>query len=225
VAAAERGGRTGVCGMIREGDRHVIKLASIAIVGCVAVLGGVILFVGAGGYDIGADTPHWEITRKVMEVVRDRSIAVRAKEIEVPDLQDEQLVLKGAGQYAAMCVNCHLAPEQSDSEIRPGLYPKPPNLSEQRIDPKTAFWVIKHGLKMTGMPAWGLGHDDATIWSIVAFVTRLPGLSAEHYKDLVARAPPDEEMESMKKSDDQKQGKDAKPASGMQTEPKGGHKH
>ena len=78
---------------------------------------------------------------------------------------------------------------------------------------------------MTGMPAWGLGHDDATIWSIVAFVTRLPGLSAEHYKDMVARAPPDEEMESMKKGDDQKPGKDEKPASGMQTEPKGGHKH
>ncbi|GCC49181.1 hypothetical protein chiPu_0033540, partial [Chiloscyllium punctatum] len=90
---------------------------------------------------------------------------------------------------------CHLAPEQSDSEIRPGLYPKPPNLSEQRFDPKTVFWVTKHGLKMSGMPAWGLGHDDATIWSIVAFVTKLPGLSAEHYKDMVARAPPDEEME------------------------------
>jgi len=201
------------------------KKLGILIFAALAVLGGVIFYIAVGGYDIGADTPHWEMTRKVMEVVRDRSIAVRANQIEVPDLQDEQLVLKGAGQYAAMCVNCHLAPEQSDSEIRPGLYPKPPNLSEQRIDPKTAFWVIKHGLKMTGMPAWGLGHDDATIWSIVAFVTKLPGLSAEHYKDLVARAPPDEEMESMNKGDDQKQGKDEKPASGAQTETKGVHKH
>ena len=201
------------------------KQLGILIFAALAVLGGVIFYIGAGGYDIGADTPHWEMTRKFMEVVRDRSIAARANKIEVPDLQDEQLVLKGAGQYAAMCVNCHLAPEQPDSEIRPGLYPKPPNLSEQRIDPKTAFWVIKHGLKMTGMPAWGLGHDDATIWSIVAFVTRLPGLSAEHYKDLVARAPPDEEMESMKKGDDKKRGKDEKPASGVQAEPKGGHHH
>jgi mono/diheme cytochrome c family protein len=201
------------------------KQLGILIFAALAVVGGLIIYVGAGGYDIGADTPHWEMTRKVMEVVRDRSIAVRATQIELPDLQDEQLVLKGAGQYAAMCVNCHLAPEQSDSEIRPGLNPKPPNLSEQRIDPKTAFWVIKHGIKMTGMPAWGLGHDDATIWSIVAFVTRLPGLSAEHYKDLVARATPDEEMEAMKKGDDQKPGKDERPASRMQTESKGGHKH
>jgi mono/diheme cytochrome c family protein len=201
------------------------KQLSIVVLVALAVLGGIVFYVGSGGYDVGADTPHWEITRKVMEVVRNRSIAVRASQIELPDLQDEQLVLKGAGQYAAMCVNCHLAPEQKDSEIRPGLYPKPPNLSEQRFDPRTVFWVTKHGLKMSGMPAWGLGHDDATIWSIVAFVARLPGLSADHYKDLVARAPPDEEMGAMNMGDGQKPKKDQKSGSGMQTEPKGEHKH
>lgn len=190
-----------------------------------AVLAGVVVYIGSGGYDVGADAPHWEITRKMMEAVRNRSIAVRANRIEVPDLQDEQLVVKGAGQYAAMCANCHLAPEQKDSEIRPGLYPKPPNLTEQRIDPRTAFWVTKHGLKMSGMPAWGLGHDDAAIWSIVAFVTKLPGLSAEHYKDMVARAPPDEEMVSMNKGDDKKPEKRDKPGAGMPNEQKGEHKH
>ena len=84
------------------------KLVGIAILACVAVLLGIVLYVGAGGYDIGADTPHWEMTRKVMEIVRDRSIAVRADQIEVPDLQDGQLVLKGAGQYAANV--CELPP-------------------------------------------------------------------------------------------------------------------
>jgi mono/diheme cytochrome c family protein len=201
------------------------KQLGIVIFAALAVLGGIGFYVGSGAYDVGADTPHWEITRRAIEVVRDRSIEVRATQIELPDLQDELMVLKGAGQYAEMCANCHLAPEQTDSKIRPGLYPKPPNLSEQRVEPKRAFWVVKHGLKMSGMPAWGLGHDDATLWSIIAFVTRLPGLSAEHYKDLVARAPLDEEMESMNKGDDQKPGKDKKSGSGMQTEPKGDHKH
>ena len=201
------------------------KLFGIAIFTAVAVLAGIALFVFSGGYDIGADTPHWEMTRKFMEVVRDRSIEARAKQLEPPDLQGEDLILKGAGQYAAMCVNCHLAPGQADSEIRPGLYPKPPNLSEQRVDPKTAFWVIKHGLKMTGMPAWGLGHDDATLWSIVAFVSKLPGMSEEHYKDLVARAPPDEEMESMDKGDGHVAGKDDKAGPQKQAVPKGRHHH
>jgi mono/diheme cytochrome c family protein len=196
-----------------------------SIVAILIGIGGLALYIGAGAYDMGADAPHWDITRKAIEMVRDRSIAVRANQIEVPDLQDEQIVLKGAGQYAAMCVNCHLAPGVTDSEIRPGLYPQPPNLSGQRIDPKRAFWVIKHGLKMTGMPAWGLGHDDATLWSIVAFVTKLPGLSAEHYKDLVARAPPDEEMESMDKGGGKKSEKGEKPGTGMPNVEKGEHKH
>ncbi len=166
--------------------------------------GGVFLFIFTGAFNVAADEPHWGVTRKVLEVVRDRSIEVRSRNIEVPNLQDDQLVLKGAGQYAAMCAGCHLAPGMSESEIRPGLYPKPPKLAEHPFHPRETFWVIKHGLKMTGMPAWGLGHDDATIWSIVAFVGKLPEMSAQQYKDIVAKAPPDEEMQSMDKDDGHK---------------------
>jgi hypothetical protein len=94
-----------------------------------------------------------------------------------------------------MCTECHLAPGRLDSEIRPGLYPQPPNLSQVRIDPKDAFWVIKHGIKMSAMPAWGGSHDDATIWSMVAFLQKLPDLTPAQYQDIVARAPPDEDMD------------------------------
>lgn len=104
----------------------MIRMLVVVILVALAALGGIVFYVGSGGYDVGADTSHWEITRKVMEAVRNRSIEVCASQIRLPDLQDEQLVLKGAGQYAAMCTNCHLAPEQKDSEIRPSLYPKLP---------------------------------------------------------------------------------------------------
>lgn len=69
---------------------------------------------------------------------------------------------------------------------------------EVTIDPRSAFWVIKHGLKMSAMPAWGKTHDDETIWSMVAFVNKLPSMSAQEYKEMVAKAPRDEEMEGMK---------------------------
>lgn len=200
--------------------RAIVAIAVVVSIGVAAAT----WFIFSGQYDVGADTPHWDVTRKLIEVVRDRSIAARSRNVEVPDLNDEQLVLKGAGQYAAMCANCHLAPEQRESEIRPGLYPRPPNLTEQRFDPKTVFWVTKHGLKMSGMPAWGVGHDDKTIWSIVAFVGRLPGLSAEHYRDMVARAPPDQEMDSMDKGGGKKREKDNKPEPEV-TGHTGGHKH
>lgn len=165
---------------------------------CLALLGGVALFVYSGFYDVGADKPHWPVTRKLIEMTRDRAIAVRANDIRVPDLHSEKMIVKGAGQYATMCAGCHLAPGISDSEIRPGLYPKPPNLSKRQLDPRTIFWVTKHGLKMSGMPAWGVGHDDATIWNIVAFVAKLPGMAPQQYKDIVAKAPPHEEMENLK---------------------------
>jgi mono/diheme cytochrome c family protein len=58
-----------------------------------------------------------------------------------------------------------------------------------------AFWTIKHGIKMSAMPAWGASHDDATIWSMVAFLQRLPDLDAAQYKQMVAAAPPDEDMD------------------------------
>lgn len=166
-----------------------------------AVIVGVVIitvYIYAGWYNIGADRPHWSFTTTIIETLRERSIERRAAEIKVPDLSDQQLILKGAGQYAAMCTQCHLAPGNSQSEIRPGLYPRPPDLSKVHIDPRVAFWVTKHGIKMSAMPAWGTGHDDATLWSIVAFVNKLPGMTPAQYKDIVSKAPPDEEMEGTK---------------------------
>src|SRR4029453_2955097 len=125
----------------------------------------------------------------------------RAKALAVPNLAAEARILKGAGQFAAMCTECHLKPGMENSEIRSGLYPQPPNLSQERVDPRDAFLVIKHGIKMSAMPAWGLTHDDDTIWSMVAFLQKLPDLTPAQYKDLVAKAPPDEEMDMGEEGD------------------------
>jgi hypothetical protein len=104
----------------------------------------------------------------------------------VPSLEDPKLVADGAKHYVDMCIDCHLAPGIKQAEIRVGLYPAPPNLSEH-IDagPAEMFWVIKHGIKMSAMPAWGKTHDDQSIWSIVAFLQRLPELTPEQYQVLV----------------------------------------
>lgn len=145
-------------------------------------------FVWSGRYDIGADTPHTRPVFALMQTLRERSIRTHAADLAVPDLTDPQLVLKGAGQYAAMCTQCHLSPAMADSEIRPGLYPQPPNLSRVRVDPKQAFWVIKHGIKMSAMPAWGRTHDDRSIWSLVAFARQMPQMTPAQYHALVGTA-------------------------------------
>jgi len=175
---------------ILRGTATWLALSLIAVI--VIVVG----FVWSGLYDVGADVPHTRLVASMMETLRERSIATRARSVVVPDLKRPQVILSGAGHYAAMCTGCHLAPGMQDSEIRPGLYPQPPDLSKHRVDPKIAFWVIKHGVKMSAMPAWGASHDDATIWSMVAFLQTLPDLSPGQYREIVAKAPPDEDMDA-----------------------------
>jgi len=147
---------------------------------------GKAVFIWSGAYNIAADEPHWWLTARVMDTLRDRSIAARAADIAVPKLDDESLIRAGAGNYDAMCAGCHLKPGLESTESSKGLYPAPPVLTRKRIeDPAAAFWVIKHGVKMSGMPAWGKSMDDGYIWGLVAFLQRLPDMPRGKYDELV----------------------------------------
>ena len=145
----------------------------------------VVAYVWSGLYPIGADVPHWSVTYEVLETLRDRSIAEHAKSIQVPVIDMQAQVAEGAKHYGEMCVGCHLAPGGSESEMRAGLYPQPPDLTEPSdLSPAEMFWTIKHGVKLSAMPAWGPTHSDKIIWSIVSFVRKLPGMTPEQYKAL-----------------------------------------
>ncbi len=158
-------------------------IGTLLIVG--ALVASAFAFVYAGIFNVAADAPHSAFAYSIMETARSRSIATRAKDIQPPPLDDATLIATGARHYAAMCSDCHLAPGKEDSEIRAGLYPKPPELTRRvRASPAETFWVIKHGIKMSGMPAWGMTHDDSSIWGLVAFLQKLPDLTAAQYQAL-----------------------------------------
>jgi len=147
----------------------------------------VAVFIWSGAFNIAADEPHWPLTAWLMETARDRSIAARAADVIVPALEDESQIRGGAGNYDAMCAGCHLKPGVERTEAGAGLYPPPPDLTKRRADDAArAFWVIKHGIKMSGMPAWGRSMDDEPIWGMVAFLRQLPALTPERYREMVA---------------------------------------
>jgi mono/diheme cytochrome c family protein len=159
-----------------------------AAIGFTAAGGAV--FVASGVYNIGADDHHTKVVLAIIEKLRDHSIAVRSNTIEAHDVEDPQRIAAGGQRYAALCVGCHLAPGVTKSDIRQGLYPHPPNLAqEEPQQAQRAFWVIKHGNKMSAMPAWGKTLDDEAIWNIVAFVRKMPELTPESYQQLSQERP------------------------------------
>lgn len=168
----------------------MLKTLSILLLACLAVIligAGVVYF---GVVNVAADRPHGSVVHWLLEVARNRSIAVRADDIEVPNLSDAALIQSGAGNYDAMCVGCHLAPGMESTELSRNLSPAPPNLTDPNRphDAASDFWVIKHGIQASGMPAWGKSMSDSYIWGMVALLEQLPSLTAPEYRVLVANS-------------------------------------
>jgi mono/diheme cytochrome c family protein len=161
--------------------KTLIVLVGLSFIAVLAMAG----FVWSGLYNIGADDPHTGPVYSALETLRERSIKVRAKELQVPNLEDPARIVQGSGNYAAMCAGCHLAPGMPDTELSRGLYPAPPNLTRHMVDAAEAFWVIKHGIKASGMPAWGESMADEYIWNMAAFLQVLPTPDEAGYQAIV----------------------------------------
>ena len=163
--------------------KSMLTLTLLALAALI-IVGG---FIWSGIYNVGADDTHTRPVYALLQTTRQRSIANRASSIEVPDLSEPALIRQGAGNYDSMCTGCHLAPGMEDTELSKGLYPAPPTFAKAAVgNPAHHFWVIKHGIKATGMPAWGKSMDDQYIWGMVAFLQQLPKLDADKYQALVA---------------------------------------
>lgn len=172
--------------------RHLPSTAFVLILVVVlAAFAGVFLY--AGIYNIGADAPHSKLVYDTLDTLRERSIARYSKAIKPPaDLASPARVSAGAGLYDEMCTGCHLGPGVEKSEMSQGLYPQAPELARGNDhSPAQEFWIIKHGVKLSAMPAWGKTHNDQLIWDMVAFLQQLPKMNSNQYKAAVASAPAD----------------------------------
>ena len=150
-----------------------------AIVLALVIALGVIF---SGAYDVAATDRHNPVVAWAFDTTYENSVSRQASAIAAPEMTPA-MVEAGAREYKAMCAHCHGGIGESRAGWAGGIRPKPPALASaaKHLSASEVFWLVKHGVKMSGMPAFGPTHDDQAIWNIAAFVKAMPGMSAQRY--------------------------------------------
>ncbi len=159
----------------------------LALIGALAIIGA----IGAANYLFGGFYSVAQVEEKgvvawALDSVRAASVARHASDAPPNSLDDAATAQAGARAYATIgCVNCHGGPGVGWAKFSEGLQPVPADLKKMATarTPSELFWVVKNGIKMTGMPSFGAaGATDQQIWTIVAFIRKWPSLSDADYK-------------------------------------------
>ncbi len=150
-----------------------------------AVLGFVV--AASGIIPLKASSGHWAITEWVLQFGKRRSLDTHTLGMELPPLNEAWMIAKGAGHYESGCRPCHGSPDLKNPRIAAAMLPPPPDLQEivGKLNPQELFYVVKHGIKFTGMPAWPSPRRDDEVHAIVAFLLELPKLDATSYRRMV----------------------------------------
>ena len=112
-----------------------------------------------------------------------RSVRLHARDIEPPSLEDETMIRRGANCFHDKCAQCHGAPGVAPGDIGKSMQPLPGPLVDatQNFHPRELYWITRHGIRLSGMPAWEFRLTDSEIWDVVAFLQRLPKLTPQAY--------------------------------------------
>jgi mono/diheme cytochrome c family protein/cytochrome c2 len=160
-------------------------LATLAVVALSAAIGALGM-IYSGVYNVSATEQHTAPVYWALETAMLKAVRRHARDIQAPPLGDPALIRRGFLIYRNTCVLCHGAPGVAPHDVGKGLLPVPNNLVQTAREwaPSELYWVTRHGLKMTGMPAWGMRFSEEELWAIVAFLKELPRLTAADYQGL-----------------------------------------
>lgn len=158
-----------------------LMAGAAGVLGILALGGALALTIGL--VPIKASPGHWSITTAILEFAKER--AVWTQSLTAPDLELEEswLVLKGAGHYESGCKPCHGSPGRPMPAIPAAMTPRPPELGarSKQYDDRELFFIVKHGIKFTGMPAWPAEGREDEVAAMVAFLRAYPDLDAAEY--------------------------------------------
>ena len=168
-------------------------LRLLTFIGVLAILAAIaigVYFFG-GFYSVAASGADSELVTWALTHFRTASIARHANDSPPVSFNEPASVQAGAQAFSARgCTNCHGGPGVKWAKFSEGLHPDPPDLKEivNERTPQQLFWVIKNGINMTGMPSFGaIDVPDQEIWTIVAFVKKLPSVSDDEFKAWTSR--------------------------------------
>jgi len=168
-------------------------LAFIGVIAIIVAIAAAVFFLG-GFYNISATVEDPGIVNWVLIRTRMASINQHATDQAPSNLGDLSMVQAGARAFLQRgCPACHGAPGVEWQKFSEGLRPDPPDLKDivNDLEPRQLFWVVKNGIRMTGMPSFGaIGVDDKEIWSIAAFLKKLPTVSDTDFKSWTAGPAP-----------------------------------
>ena len=164
-------------------NRPTLLLAALAGAAAVAAA-GTAAFLWSGVYDISATAQHAQPTFALLELAGRQSIRRHAAGIVAPRLDDPAGIARGALCYRDKCQVCHGGPGVAQGEIGRSMQPLPGPLVDaaRRFSAPELYWVVKKGIKMSGMPAWEYRLSDADLWATVAFLERLPALTPAEFR-------------------------------------------
>jgi cytochrome c553 len=171
--------------IVRQAVMHPWRTTGALAAGALVIAALVVL---SGVVPIKASSGHWAITAAFLDFAKTRSVSTHSWSIRAPALDDESLILKGAGHYETACLPCHGGPGRGIPPVMTAMTPTPPQLDEQRLarwSPEELFIIVKHGIKFTGMPGWPVQQREDEVWAMVAFLQRLLTLDAAAYRQLV----------------------------------------
>jgi mono/diheme cytochrome c family protein len=163
-------------------------LAAIAVV-LLAIIVGLASYTYFGFYNVAASEQDWGFVRWSLETIRNNSIERHAGHNVSPDrsLDDPEMIRTGGLHFKEEgCVDCHGGPGFSQAEFAKNMQPAPPDLTRTAasLDDAELYWIMKNGIKMTGMPAFGPTHNQEELWAMVAFTRRLPEMSQSEYEKI-----------------------------------------
>lgn len=157
------------------------------ICGIIAVLLAVFAILALGVIDFGASHEAGAVEKAVAPWALGRSLARHAPKQSNPFAHDASVLADGLSHYREHCVTCHGAPGVSSEEFSMGLNPPAPALDAkevQRLSDGELFWIVKNGIRWSGMPGFGEAHSDTDIWKIISFVRHLPQLTSAEKEEL-----------------------------------------